>query len=114
MENRKSLKERVKEIGVLSPLMEGKEKGEIDELINKEITIINYDFVKDKEGKEYVAFLIKETNKFYFGGLVLTENLRELDLEGYGEDIRAEGIKCILNKRKSKNGMTYTNVDYIG
>lgn len=112
--DRKTLKDRVKELGNSLPLMENREKGSIDNLIGKEVTIIDYGFMKDEHDDEYVAFITKEDNSnFYFGGSVLTQDMKELDAEGYSDEIKSFGLPIKLEKKMSKNKREYTSVTYL-
>lgn len=110
----KSLKERAKEFSQLLPFMEGREKGETTELIGQVITITDYGFLKkDGEEGEYVAFITAErSNKFYFGGMVLTEQMAQLEAEGYRGAVQSEGLPLLMTTKKSKNGRSYTNIEF--
>lgn len=109
---KKSLKERAKEFSVQLPFMDGREKGEMSELIGQISTIVDYGFLKDGE-KTYVCFITKERAKsFYFGGQVLTDQLEQLEAEGYHDDITAEGLPVLFTTKKSKNKMSYTAVEF--
>lgn len=113
MENRiKSLRERAKEMGARLPFMDEREKGSTDELLGQVCTIIDYGFLPNDEGELYVAFITRERSKtFYFGGTVLTARMTELDGEGYGDDIRREGLPFLMTKTTSKKSKrSYTNV----
>lgn len=108
-----NLKERAKQFEISLPLMEGREKGELDRIVNAPMTIVDYGFLKDDKQKEYVAFVVKEDPQhFFFGGQVLTDNMKQLDTEGYGEQIKKEGLPVLLGKKKSKEGRTYTTVEF--
>lgn len=109
----KSLRERAKEFSVQLPFMEGREKGETRELIGTVNTIEEYGFLPNEKGGQYVVFTVKERPKtFYFGGMVLTDQLAQLEAEGYHEAINAEGLPMLMTEKKSKNKMTYTNVEF--
>ena len=116
MENKvpmKSLRERAKEFSARLPFMEGKDKGETRDLINQHTTIIDYGFLPDDRGEHYVVIAVKERpGKFYFGGQVLTDQLAQLDGDGYGPEIREEGLPLLLTEKRSRNGRTYTNVEF--
>lgn len=110
---RKSLKDRAQEFSVQLPFMDGKDKGETKELVGTVNTIIDYGFLKAEDGKEYVVFIVKERkDKFYFGGTVLTDQMAQLEAEGYHDDIITEGLPVLLTEKKSKNNRTYTNVEF--
>lgn len=114
MNKMKSLKERAREFSVQLPFMEGREKGETKELLGTVNTITEYGFLPNERGEVYAAFIVKEREKrFYFGGTVLTDQLGQLDQEGYHEAIVAEGLPMLMTEKKSKNGRTYTNVEFF-
>ena len=110
----KSLKERAKEFSARLPFMDGREKGKTDELVGTVNTIVEYGFLPNEQGQLYAAFIVKErSGKFYFGGTVLTDQLMQLDQEGYHEAIVAEGLPMLMTEKRSKNGRTYTNVSFF-
>lgn len=117
MENnfaQKSLRDRAREMGARLPFMDNREKGETDELMGQICTIIDYGFLPNEDGEHYVAFITREhSTKFYFGGTVLTARMIELDGEGYGAEIRAEGLPFLMTKATSKKTKrSYTNVTF--
>lgn len=108
----KGLKERVQELSVSLPLMEGREKGELKSLYMDKITIRDFGFLKDGE-EEYVAFIIDEDKEnFYFGGMVLTDNMKQLEADGYRTEIEKDGLPIRLSEKKGKNNRVYTKVEY--
>lgn len=117
MENKimmKSLRERAKEFDARLPFMDGREKGDTAEIMGQIITLDEYGFLPNEAGENYVCFTTRErSNKFYFGGTVLTARMIELDQDGYGPAIRAEGLPLLLTQTKAKKGgRTYTNVTF--
>lgn len=114
MKNLKSLKERAKAFDVQLPFMEGREKGETNELIGQVSTIADYGFIPNDAGEAYVVFITKErSNKFYFGGSVLTARMLELENEGYHDAIVAEGLPVLFTNEKSKkSNRSYVNVKF--
>ena len=110
----KSLKERAKEFAVRLPFMEGRDKGETKDLVGTINTITEYGFLPNDKGEVYAAFIVAErSDKFYFGGQVLTDQLAQLDAEGYHEAINAEGLPMLMTEKKSKNNRSYTNVEFF-
>lgn len=108
-----SLKDRAKLLINLLPFMEGREKGELDRLVNEKMTIKDFGFMTDEKEKEYVAFVVEEDPQhFYFGGQVLTDNMKELEADGYGDAIRKEGLPVLLGKKMSKSKREYTTVTF--
>lgn len=110
---KKSLKERAKEFGVRLPFMDGRDKGDTKNLIGVVSTISDYGFLKGDDDREYVVFITKENSKeFYFGGTVLTDQMQQLEAEGYHETIIDEGLPFVMTEKKSKNNRSYVNVDF--
>ena len=89
------------------PFMEGRTKGELTELVDKNVTLRDFAFLRNDEG-EYAVFVVDEIqDSFYFGGMVITENLKLLENEGYKEDIKNNGLPVKVFSRKSKNKKNY-------
>ena len=94
---------------------EGMTKVDMESLIGKEITIIDYDFTTDSEKDEvFAVMVIKEAPKsFVFCGKVLTDLLcaiaedKEADTE-----LHTTGLRVKLSTANVKNSKrTYTKVD---
>ena len=110
---KKSLKDRAKEFSVQLPFMEGREKGDPKELLGQVTTIVDYGFLKGDDGRDYVVFITKERSKaFFFGGTVLTDQMQQLEAEGYHGDIILEGLPMLMTEKRSKNNRTYVNVEF--
>lgn len=106
-----SLKESMNMEGI--PFMEGRTPAELT--TGEVMTLCDYGFIDGKDGK-YVVFMTKENDSnFYFGGLVLTQLCEQLD--EYSEDeikaVLEQGIQFTTEKKKSKNGRTYTKVKLL-
>lgn len=114
---KKKLKDRAKEIGGGVPFMNGREKGDFKQLLGVPVVIVDFGFISETDNKgekrEYAVFIVNNVeNMFFFGGTVLTDQLRVLDNEGYGDEIREEGLPVLFGEKKSKNGRTYTTVEF--
>ena len=92
--------------------MEGRTKGDLSEIADKNVTINNFNFLKNEEG-EYAVFTVAEIpDSFYFGGLVITDSLRKIEEEGYKEEVEKVGLPVIISQRKSKNKKLYYAVEF--
>lgn len=116
---KKSLKDRAKEFSVQLPFMDGRDKGDAKDLVGQVTTIVDYGFLKGdatEEGnanRDYACFIVKEhSDKFYFGGTVLTDQLQQLEAEGYHDEIITDGLPMLMTEKKSKNKRTYINVEF--
>lgn len=115
----KSLRERTQEFSNQLPFMVGRDKGDLDQILDTPVTIRDFGFMtgvdkKTKENKEFVSFIIDEDPKcFYFGGQVITDNLKKLEADGYMEEIQAEGLPVEFVERTSNtSGNDYISVTY--
>ena len=108
------LRNRAREFSVQLPFMEGREKGEIKELIGQISTIKQFGFIPNEVGEPYAVFTVKEREKrFYFGGMVLTDRLIQLEKEGFREVIETEGLPVLMTEKKGKSNRFYTNVEFF-
>lgn len=114
----------------LSPIIEGKEKISVGDIIEKYpdgITITNFDMVNGVdqntgESSDYPVFTFKEDeNKFGFGGHVLKKIIRvwlenfEGDIETCAKALQAAGgVKLKFSRSTTKAGRSVTVVDVIG
>lgn len=109
-----NLKDRVKQLGNNLPLMENREKGELDLLIGKDVTVRDFGFLDDGKGAKYIAFIVDEDkDNFFFGGQVLTDDFRDLEDDGYYAEIVKNGVPIRLEKKMSKSKREYTAVKYL-
>jgi hypothetical protein len=98
--------------------MQGRDKQDFNTLISTDeapiiVTIIDYDFLLDSPDKEYIVFILKDDPQhFYFGGKVLTDQMRHLDSEGYGDEIRHDGIPVKFVEKKSKKANEQGRYNY--
>lgn len=91
--------------------MQGRTKGELIEILDVVVTITDYEFLDGTDG-EYAVFIIKEDNdKFYFGGSVLTRDLKEFTEEEKNE-VKEKGLPVKFSNKKSKNKRNYTGVEF--
>lgn len=117
MRNINDIIAQVKEITVSGlPFMEGKEKGDMDSLMDTTVTIVDYGFMND-DGKEYASFICKEHPEyFFFGGSVLTDGLKKVDealTDKEIEELMTAGLPTHFEKKKSKNKREYTKCTFF-
>ena len=108
-----SLKDKAKSMnaGKGIEFMADRTKGNAEELHGKTVTIRDYAFITGTDG-EYVVFIIDEDPEaFYFGGQVLTDNMKGFSEDEHSEIIR-DGLPTKFDVRKSKNKRNYTTVEF--
>ena len=110
----KDLHDRAREFSAQLPFMGGREKGETKELIGQVSTINQFGFIPNEAGEPYAVFTVKEREKkFYFGGMVLTDRLIQLEKEGYRQVIEDEGLPVLMTEKKGKSNRFYTNIEFF-
>jgi len=109
MKNLQDLRNKATEIQSQSELMEGREKGDMAQLLNQYMTVVNYDFADGDNGLYSVLHFKELPELFFFGGGVITDQLKKLDGEGFKDVIQKEGLPVKFESVKSKNNRYYTN-----
>ena len=111
----------------LSPLMDGRDKVETDELYGKELTVVAFDFItttdKDGESKTYPVVNFEEMpNKFYLGGALLAKVFQAWanapEFNGDVEECSAAlaesgGVKFRFSKTKTRSGNNLTKIEVV-
>ena len=93
------------------PFMSGRTKGDLQEIANKTLILRNFSFIKNEDG-EYSVFIVDEIpDSFYFGGMVITDVLKSLELNGYKDEIIETGLPIKVYSRKSKNKKNYYGLE---
>jgi hypothetical protein len=92
--------------------MVGREKGDIQGILNETVMVNGFEFGKGEDGSEYVVFTLKDNDtEFFFGSSVVTENFKAL-VNMVTEEEKAElletGLAISLHEKKSKNNRKYT------
>lgn len=108
----------------LCPLMAGREKLTSEDLIGKEVTIVEFDFatITEKgEKKTFPVLLLKEYPDHYYNGGTLLKKLCEAwaaeydgDIEAASNDLlRSGGVKIRVSATRTKTGNNLVNVDVV-
>lgn len=89
------------------PFMEGRDKGNLSDMLNRELHIIDYGFIHGDDGDYAVMAFAEDDERFYFGNSIITEMLREVEGDGMKEELSYQPIR--FEQRVSRNGRrTYT------
>ena len=93
-------------------IREGREKA--DNIFDKVITIKNYLICTSKENGTYAEYIVAEDNDhFFFGGSVLTNLLTKIENDGQKDNVKANGLRVKLTKKKSEKGRDYVAVEVV-
>lgn len=108
----------------LSPLMAGRDQLKTDDLLNKEVTIVEFDFahITDKgQEKVYPVMLLEEYPDNYYNGGTLMMKLctawaaaYDGDCEAASADLRESGgVRVRIRSTKTRSGNNLTTVDVL-
>jgi hypothetical protein len=92
-------------------IREGREKG--DNIFDKVITINNFLICSGDNGT-YAEYVVAEDKEhFFFGGSVLTNLLTKIENDGQKDNVKANGLRVKLTKKKSEKGRDYVAVEVV-
>ena len=92
------------------PFMEGAEKADIRELVDKPVHIVDFGFIKGDNG-DFAVFITKENDGvFYFAPNVISENLHIIDEDG--KRALLAKTEVIVRSNTSKNKREYFTLEY--
>lgn len=99
------------------PFMNDRDRGDINDLVNKDLHIEDYGYIRGKKG-EYAVIAFREyPNNFYFGGMVLTDILHRIDKDDMKEQLLGEILRLSMKEAKDPdrdgNKYQYMVVDFI-
>ena len=91
--------------------IDGMEQLKTDQLIGKDVTLINCDVIKTKNGMCGIMIFKEFPNSFYFAGSVLTDLCIDItsDPDGAIDDLQKDGLKLSIFKQKSEK----SNREYV-
>lgn len=94
------------------PFMQGREKGQKEEYINRELHIDDFGFIDDPENGEYaVLSFVEEPKKFFFGNSVCTQMLKKVEADDMAEELVEHAI--VFSKRISKKNREYIGFEFV-
>lgn len=87
------------------PFMEGREKGNIHEIVDEPLHIMEFGFIHGNNGDFAVIRVAEVEDKFYFCNSIITELLQTVRDDGMESELAEQVV--YFEERKSKNGQTY-------
>ena len=108
----------------LSPIMDGRTRLSMDDVISSYpngVTVDGFDIINDSKNGDYsVVTFSEDSNKFFFGGKVLTNIVHgwvavfEGDIEKASSALKdSGGVKMQFSHGRTKNGNNLTTVKII-
>lgn len=89
------------------PFMEGREKGNLSDMLDKPLHIVEFGFINGEDGEYAVMAFAEDAERFYFGNSIITEMLHTVKDDGMSDELAEQEITFV--KRTSRNGKrTYT------
>lgn len=92
------------------PFMEGREKGDLSNLVGQPLHIVDFGFIDGNDGEFAVIQFKEDAKKFYFGNSIVTEMLQEVQKDGMEKELAKQVIK--FSMRTSKTGREYMAFDF--
>lgn len=87
------------------PFMEGRDKGDMHDILDEKLHIIDFGFINGDNG-EYAVIQVAEYDRmFYFANTVITDMLKEVQADGMKEELKNQAI--VFEERTSKRGRDY-------
>lgn len=107
-----ALRDKIKKLNSFCELAEGRKKGLLEDIMEKEIVWNNYDNASLGKDIVPVVTFAEYPDLFFFGGLAFRDIIKELDDRDL-EELRSKGIRIILHKQevKSDKRKTYTRIE---
>lgn len=107
----------------LSPLMDGKERIGMDDLISEYptgVTVTGFDMLNGEKGEYAVCVFSEDENKFFFAGSILTKIVKKW-IQAFDGDIDNAshtladngGVKMRFKHGRTKRGQQLTLVDIL-
>lgn len=84
------------------PFMDGSAKGEITTLVGERLHIVDFGFISNRNGKFAVVAFAEHPHMFYFGGMVLTGILEQIDEDNMRDQLKQQTV--VLTMRDTKDG----------
>lgn len=89
------------------PFMEGRDKGNLADVLGEELHIVDFGFINGEDGKYAVMLFEEHPDEFYFGNSIITEMLVDVDADGMKGELALQPIR--FEQRQNRSGKrTYT------
>ena len=94
--------------------LEGKTQLKKDDVLDTELTIIDFSFAKTSNGETSVIIFKEKPDKFLFGGKVITNLLKDINDDPEAvKALKEEGLKVRFFNSTSRSGKDYINVEIL-
>lgn len=93
------------------PFMEGREKGDKQEMLDRMLHFQGFGFIEGKNGQFAVMAFQEIPNKFFFGNSIVTDMLKEVQKDEMEKELYKQTI--VFNERVSKDGNKYVAFKFI-
>ena len=94
------------------PFMDERTKGNLSDVLDREVHIADFAFLTDEDEREYAVFILAEDEEhFYFGNAYITEMLKKTEAAGVHDLISQRAI-MFMQMVSRRKGRTYTNFKF--
>lgn len=94
------------------PFMEGREKGNLRDMVDKPLHIVDFGFINGKDGEFGVVQFAEDDKKFYFANGIITEMLMQVDDDGMREELAEQPIVFTMRMSKERK-QEYMTFDFV-
>ena len=101
--------DKFKNAGV--PFMEGREKGNLQDVLDEPLHIVGFGFLNGDDGKYAVMMFAEHPDQFYFGNSIITEMLETVDEDG-AQELLAEQVIVFRSKLNASGKRRYTTYSF--
>lgn len=92
------------------PFMDGRDKGDLHDLMGKELHIIEFGFIRGKNGDFGVVAFKEDKKRFYFCNAIITEMLQTVQADGMEDALAQQAI--VFSVKTSKAGQDYMTFEF--
>ena len=94
------------------PFMEGRDKGNLRDMVDAPLHIVDYGFIEGKDGTFAVIAFAEDTDHFYFGNSIITEMLLQVDEDDMRHELAEQTIVFSMRVSKERN-QEYMAFDFV-
>lgn len=92
------------------PFMDGREKGDMKDVLEQPLHIIDFGFIKGKRGDFGVVAFKEYPENFYFVNAIITDMLRTVQVDGMEDELAYQAVTFYM--KTSKDGNEYMTFEF--
>ena len=93
------------------PFMEGREKANLKDVLDRKLHIDDFGFIKGEEGEYAVISFAEDKDYFYFANAIVTDALKKIKEDGKSEELK--DVAVVFTLRMSNKNREYVAIEFI-